>query len=504
MKKSVGKHSTKINSIQTKLILTMALALGVVLIVNLFIFNQIRYMVREIDTVFASNVMTVDLKEKLNQVQDSAYDYLMTKSSAALEDYYRYEQDYREMIRNLNDVNTDNSMKALEKNIRNMSETFLDKTAQAVSAKRGRNVERYKALYDEETQLYRYINSYIYELSNQQFQQNSRNYQALLSSMNVLEIFGFGVFAVAFVAGMATITMRTRVMIRPLKQLSIAADKVAAGDFDVEIPEHSGKDEISVVANAFGQMVDSIQEYIEHIRTSLVKEAQMKERELLVEARLKDAQLKYLRAQMNPHFLFNSLNAGIQLAMMEDAEQTGVFLEKMAEFFRYDVKMDEETTLMDEIQAVDNYIYILNVRFAGDIIFEKEIELDGEELSQIRMPSMILQPIVENAVQHGIREKMGEGIIRLIVEKEGKEIHIVVMDNGEGMTSEQIDAVLSGQGKPDGDDNDSNGIALDNVIHRLKLYYDVEQVLTIESEGPGEGTVVTIMLPQKEGGRPDV
>ena len=114
----------------------------------------------------------------------------------------------------------------------------------------------------------------------------------------------------------------------------------------------------------------------------------MKERELLMETHLKDAQLKYLRAQINPHFLFNSLNAGAQLALMEDAEKTSIFIEKMADFFRYNVRKTEETaTLEEELEAVDSYVYILNVRFAGEIHYEKEVYPGLENLRNAQYDS---------------------------------------------------------------------------------------------------------------------
>ena len=127
----------------------------------------------------------------------------------------------------------------------------------------------------------------------------------------------------------------------------------------------------------------------------------LKEKELMMEAHLKDAQLKYLQAQINPHFLFNTLNAGAQLAMMEGADRTYDYVQNVAEFFRYNVKKGNETvTVREEIELVDNYIYILNVRFSGEIHYEKKIE---ESLLSIQMPGMILQPVVENCVNHGIR-----------------------------------------------------------------------------------------------------
>jgi len=214
---------------------------------------------------------------------------------------------------------------------------------------------------------------------------------------------------------------------------------------------------------------------------------------------LKDAQLKYLQAQINPHFLFNTLNAGAQLAMMEGADKTCLFIENMADFFRSNMKsLDQDSNIRDEIKLVDSYIYILNVRFSGKIHFYKEID---EGLLDVRVPSMILQPVVENAVNYGIRNIDYEGEIRLAVYKAGEFIDITVTDNGSGMDQETIERVMKAKIEDREAlkqrilSRDSNGIGLGNVINRLRLYYDREEIFKIESEGPYKGTRVTIHIP---------
>ena len=195
------------------------------------------------------------------------------------------------------------------------------------------------------------------------------------------------------------------------------------------------------------------------------------EKELRMNAALKDAQLKYLQAQINPHFLFNTLNAGAQLAMLEGADRTNTYIQKMADFFRYNIKKKHElVTIADEIELIDNYIYILNVRFSGDIHFEKHID---EELTSIEIPSMTLQPIVENAVNYGIRNIDWEGLITLSLYSEGDRACISVKDNGAGMPQDKIDRILSDELVPSEPTGDSNGIGLSNVISRLDLHYNV-------------------------------
>ena len=134
--------------------------------------------------------------------------------------------------------------------------------------------------------------------------------------------------------------------------------------------------------------------------------------------------------------------------MMEDTEKTSIFVEKMADFSRYNVKKGEEdATLEEELEAVDNYIYILNVRFAGDIHFSKKVECDVEN---VRVPSMILQPVVENAVLHGILETPTKsGTIVLTGWMEDKDVVLLISDDGVGIAPDKLPVILSGEGNTD-------------------------------------------------------
>ena len=165
----------------------------------------------------------------------------------------------------------------------------------------------------------------------------------------------------------------------------------------------------------------------------------------------------------------------------------------MADFFRYNVrKMEDDALLWEEVDAVDNYIYILNVRFAGDINYEKDVD---EGIGNFRIPSMILQPLVENAVNHGVEMCTGEGCIRFKMFMTDYHLVIRISDNGAGMTQEMIQSVMAGKARNNGEDRYSTGIAVGNVIDRLELYYKQKDLLTIESEGLGLGTSVHITLP---------
>lgn len=480
-------------SLQTKLLMTFALTAVLMFVINLLLYSEINHSMRKMDEVYATNVSLNALTECLEETHGDVQEYLNTKSSDSLEDYYRNVQEYRDMLTQLNGSIIDNKMKILEKNIRNMSETYLELADETIQAKRGRNVERYKAAFAEESEKYQYIQYAIYNLNNLRFQTNSDNYQIMLRSLNFMEIISSMIMVIVAVINVFVLALLIRTITEPLRMLSKSANEVAGGNFDAEFSVYESEDEVGVVTQAFAKMLASIREYIAKLKESMEKEQQMKERELLMETHLKDAQLKYLQAQINPHFLFNSLNAGAQLAMMEDAEQTSIFVEKMADFFRYNVhKIEETATMAEEIEAVDNYVYILNVRFAGDIHFEKKI---AEGVEDVRLPSMILQPIVENAVNHGIRNIDWEGHIWLEVEQLAGSIEIRIRDNGQGMTQERILEVLSGKVRENDSMKDSTGIGMDNVISRLELFFGRKNLLQIFSDGPGKGSEIRIEIP---------
>lgn len=480
-----------------KVLLAVVSIMLLMLVINIILYSQINKTIRRMDTVYSSNVDLTELSDSLSDVQEALYAYLSVKTSDSLENYYKSEQTYRNLLENLGNQISSNPTMLLERNIRKMSESYLALAEEAVSAKRGRNVEKYKELYDSSQNLYSYINTYIDELNSQQFRNNSASYQTLREALEYLEISSLVLMTVMMGIGILMLFGITKGMIEPLTNLAETANLVGQGNFNVKMPPTDSLDEVGIVTRAFNTMVESLEEYIIRTTRSMEKEQQMMERELLMKNHLKEAQLKYLQSQINPHFLFNSLNAGAQLAMLEDAEKTCIFVEKMAVFFRYNVKKGlEDASLEEELAAVENYIYILNVRFAGEIHFTRQAD---ERIMDCRVPSMILQPIVENAVNHGIRNIDWEGCIHLeIMEEEGR-IFIRIRDNGKGMSQERIQEVLSGQAGDGEEQSDSTGVGMNNVISRLELYYNQKNLVEIRSRGENKGTEVILKLPKTGG-----
>ena len=487
--------SKKTVTIRSKLIGCFGLTVLVLFAMNLFMFMNINQMLSRVEEVYIENVSLNTLITELESVQSAMKEYLNTKSSDSMEDYYRSEQKLKQSLSKFNQKPAEQSDLLMEKNIYYMSESYLEITNETIQSKRGRLIEKYNISYQEATEIYDYINTYLYSLNNEQFLNNTKNYSRLLTSFRALEAITTIILGMVCLMMLLLIIQLIRSITNPLIDLAKAADEVAGGNLDARLPEVRSHDEVGVVASAFCQMLVSIKQYITQIRESMELESQMKEKELMMEAHLKDAKLKYLQAQIQPHFLFNTLNAGAQLAMMEEADRTYRYIQHVASFYRYNVSDNKgSATILEELQLIDHYIYILNVRYSGDIHFTKQVD---ESVLQQNIPRMVLQPIVENAVKYGVLQVDYPGEIVLKISTQDEMILICVKDNGAGMTPEQINRVMNEEERSEKVSSDSNGVGLQNVKNRLVLYYNQQNILMIESDGMNQGTTVSIQIPKE-------
>ena len=427
---SVKEKST----VQANMVALTILTSLIILTVNIVLFIYISRGINVINRVYSTNGTIGEMSDALGRVRGSMSEYLNTKSTDSMEQYYDACQQYRDYLSELSLDGQGKETTAILQDIQGLSDTYFSVTDETIQAKRGRVVEKYNAGYERSERIYSYINAYIYSLNNEQFKKNSEKYSALRASLRSLAAVTMSVIVAVALINILLTSVMTKNIMDPVRQ-----------------------------------------------------------REIIMETHLKDAELKYLQAQINPHFLFNTLNAGAQLAMLEDAEKTSGYLQNVAAFFRYRIKGEEkETTLEQEISLVDNYIHILNVRFSGEIHFSKELDRDCLNVS---VPGMILQPIVENAVNYGIRNIEREKRIVLKVERLPELIRVRVEDNGVGMSEARIKEVLAGVAGENPVMKDSNGVGIANVMSRLRLFYNREEVMHIFSEGEDRGTIVDILIP---------
>ena len=308
MKSKIRLLQTKWNDsgLQLKIVIVFILTISVIVFTNLILYLNINSMLEQVDRIYVSNVTLNQLSDALEEVQSSMTDYLDTKSSDALDSYYRCEQEYRKVLNQLNGEVSGDKMLITEKNIKSLSENYLELVDETITAKRGRDVELYKVKYQIASEKNRTIEAYIYSLNEEQFSRNAGKYVALISTLKQLEMVNIFMLAFGALFDILFIYILIGDIIRPLKNLSDAARDVAAGDFTTKVTVVEAKDEVGILSRTFNQMIQSIEEYVERLRESMATESAMKERELMMEGHLKDAQLKYLQAQINPHFLFNT------------------------------------------------------------------------------------------------------------------------------------------------------------------------------------------------------
>jgi two-component system sensor histidine kinase YesM len=195
-----------------------------------------------------------------------------------------------------------------------------------------------------------------------------------------------------------------------------------------------------------------------------------------------------LSSQINPHFLYNTLDSIRWKAIQNRDPEVGEQIEALSDLFRHILSQGDDLVTVDqEIRHLETYLYIINFRYRDRIICKVNV---AKGVRDIPIPKLILQPIVENAIIHGIEKQVGLGEISIRIEKKDRLLVINVSDNGRGIDPEEIRRTLKG-----GDDS-HRGFALKNIDRRIKLCYGEEYGLEFSSE-PGKGTEVKLSIPLK-------
>lgn len=284
----------------------------------------------------------------------------------------------------------------------------------------------------------------------------------------------------------------TREISMPIHQLVLRLQRVAQGDLEITPASLKTNDEINVLIESFNFMIIEIKSLIEKIKEKANVERKLKEQEiknLEISNLLKQSELNFLQSQINPHFLFNTMNSIAALADIEEAVQTKKMLESMSFILRYNLKkLNENVTLGEEVEIIRNYLYIQSIRFGNRIEYILDID---ESILNYKVPSMILQPFVENAIIHGLEPKEGKGILELGIYDKGENIVVVIKDDGLGITQEKLESIL--EYRDSGvKENSRSGIGINNVIRRLEIKYG-GNVVEIDSR-IGVGTEVRMRL----------
>ena len=285
----------------------------------------------------------------------------------------------------------------------------------------------------------------------------------------------------------------SREISQPIHQLVLNLAKVAKGEFEVEKINIETDDEIEVLIESFTLMTAKIKELIEEIKAKADIEKELSKEQiknLEMSNLLNQSELKFLQSQINPHFLYNTLNSISALALIEGAEQTMKMIGCISEILKYYLKkINENVTLNEEFKIIENYVYLQKARFGDRIKFELNYD---ESVMAHRVPSMILQPFVENAIIHGLEPLEEKGRLNVRLMDMESDILLKVEDNGIGINEEILsrffekDELITSPSE--------RGIGVVNVIRRLELKYG-RNVVEIKSS-KDKGTEVNIRIPK--------
>ena len=322
------------------------------------------------------------------------------------------------------------------------------------------------------------------------YRQTQSFYQATAPSLTILLLF------VAGCAVTGLFGMLDRSLLEPIVKMSGQSRKIAENDFavpDLSIPTD---DEMGELILAFNRMKHATRDHISTLEEKNRIESELHHRELErleLEKSLDHTRLEMLKSQVNPHFLFNTLNMISCMARLEDAPDTDRMILSLSGLFRYNLRTQEqEVWLEQELEALDDYIRIQQTRFDGRITYRRQLNADP---AQVRIPSFTLQPLVENAFVHGLRSREEGGRIFLRIWQEGQMLRLSIADNGIGIEPERLAQLRS---RDRGRDNQGRGIGLGNISRRIAMLYP-EGDLRIYSR-PGRGTVIQLWIPQNQRG----
>jgi sensor histidine kinase YesM len=304
----------------------------------------------------------------------------------------------------------------------------------------------------------------------------------------------FGVAAVAL--GFAALFASS--ITAPIRKLADAADRMASGDLQVEPVVASTGDEVEVLTRSFTVMSGNLHRLVEDLREKAKLERLLHDETLSrvsMEMALREAQFMNLQDQVRPHFLFNALNTISRSALFEGAAATEALARTLGKLMRYSLAEGGPfTTLGEELSVLRDYLSFQAIRFGARLTWEVRAEPGIEAAA---LPRFTLQPLVENAVRHGIEPKEEGGRVIVSARRVRAGIRVVVADSGVGMAPDLLArlraAAASRPGGP-GAGRPGPGIGIANLVSRLENRYRGEARIVIASR-PGRGTIMRISLP---------
>ena len=483
---TVKENKGKITySLRNKLIILIAVAMIPLLMLTIYIIFALQNYSNAYDSIVSN--MTVANSYNLNfkeELDESIYKLVVgsvtfetIEGDDSLKSPYTLIDELREDFKELAEITTDRESRMwLLSLLRNLS-TLRDRVDDI-----RQNLEEGNQ-YDENIEM---LDNNIYiltELIQDDIQYyiyyQTQSIEHLKNSLNeqvatFLTVFGITVMVIVVVAVIATGYVVSSIT-KPVRALSSAAKKIADGDFSTRV-DVASKDEIGTLSTNVNEMSGRLEEMVQKIKED--------------ERKMRYTELRLLQEQINPHFLYNTLDTIIWLVEGNSPDKAVNMVVSLSDFFRIVLSKGKEIiTIREEEQHVRSYLEIQQVRYRDILEFDIRIP---EELYRYKILKLTLQPIVENSLYHGIKVKRGKGTISVSGYLKDNKIYFDIKDNGVGMSQAELASIRSKLTRPCKETDSGFGLA--NVNERIRMNYGAEYGVTIDSK-QGEGTWVQIVIP---------
>ncbi|GAC90081.1 signal transduction histidine kinase [Anoxybacillus flavithermus NBRC 109594] len=469
--------------IRTKLFVFIPLLVLLLNCIAFFIFQSGKKVQESYDVmmqrIFLYKQISLETQENVRFLSS----YLIHQDEYNYKQLIEHKQQLEKLHRELTERQLDGNDAFTLENYKNMVYVFLDLEQAIIHKLTKQQFTGYADQYNEIEKIASFIREDSQALVDVELSLYQPVYKQILQHTARMNELGGTLFVLTTILSIVFAIWLSRTIVIPIHHLVHAAKNISAGQLNTRIPRFDGHDEIGLLGQTFQHM-------IENLRILISKNMEILEKEKLV----RELELKALQSQINPHFLFNTLNVISKLAYIEGAEQTSELTVSTSNLLRYNLrKLDQPVTLREEVEHAKEYFAIQKARFRDRVTFEVKVD---ESCLEQPIPCLTLQPLIENAFIHGI-EGMEEGAnIQLIIEEKRNCIQITIADNGVGMPYDVQRAIMDASYSLTKTGH-STGLGLENVLRRLQLFYGVEKILEIKS-APNEGTAIILRLPRRE------
>ncbi len=477
-------------TIRTKLLIFIPLLVLLVNFVTFFLFQSGKLVQQSYNQMMDRLLLYKQSSQTVEGNLGALHNYLLNPDDSNNELFKQSRNKLMELRALLDDHSNASLRSSAVTSYNHMLDSFLEQEQAAFAAVTEETSRASLAHYEKAEKIAGFIRENGQQLVDMELGIYQPIYKQIQAENERMYLLGAAVFITNTLMSILLAIWISRSITGPVSRLVSRARQISKGQLHQSDRQHRSSDrssdELGLLSGAFEQMSSDLLVLIEKDKESLEKDKLVKELEL-----------QALQSQINPHFLFNTLNVLSKLALLEGAEKTSDLIVSMSNLLRYNLRnLEQPVTLKDEVEHVKEYFIIQQARFRDRI--RLEMEIDQSALQQ-PIPALTLQPIIENAFLHGIESMEQGAVIRLEISQSTAGVRISLSDNGSGMTEEVRKSLL--RLESGSDKKKSTGLGTKNVFKRLQLFYGVNELVDIESE-LGKGTKVTIRIPpRKEGER---